>query len=140
MQQNIKKTFEYDKESKEFVIHIKAESPIKLGDKQFGIDKTTTEQRWSAEGIDLLQAQLAKQLSDTENSIRQAKAQLKQLGNFSEREVQNLVKFREKLEKTQKLAKKEKLEDQIKSQEQIIKKLTADIKEVKDGVTKSKSG
>ena len=139
MQQNIKKTFEYDKESKEFVIHIKAESPIKLGDKQFGVDKTTTEQRWSAEGIELLQAQLAKQLSDTENAIGQAKAQLKQIGNFSEREVQNLVKFKENLEKTQKLAQRDKLEDQIKSQEQIIKKLKADIKEVKDGVAESKS-
>lgn len=139
MQQNSTTTFEYDEKEQVYNIHIEKEDPL-VDEKgvEYAKSKTVMDQTWNQESIDKLLVQLTKQLSDATQATEATKAQLGSLGKFTEREIQNLVTFTKNLEKAQKLQQKEKLDEQLKMQEEAVKKLTKDVKEVTDGIAKSR--
>lgn len=137
MQQKVEKSFEYDEKKQEFNIHIEEENPIIVNGKTYGSSKSVTNQVWTKEGAEELQKMLDKQVEEADKAIETTQAQIKVQGTFTDREVQNLVKFKENLEKVTKLAQKEKLEAQLKNQEEIKAKLLEDVNEVRDGISKS---
>lgn len=134
MQQETKRTFRYDAENEKFRLRIESEGPIKFQEKDFGVSHEVTEQIWDIEGVKTLQGVLVAQKAQLTNAMEDNKKKLKELGKFSEREIQKIEAFKVQIDRAKKYEQKKQIDDQIISQENSMGKVTKDLEELNEGL------
>lgn len=133
MEQKTDKQVTYDAETKKFLIRVENRKEITSPDSKtvWADHKDVVEQAWNKVGLEEVKRQLESEQTRFSTAIEDTKSKIKEIPIFGERELQNLKKFRENLERTQELQKLDKLKETLKSQEGSFKKISEDVEDIK---------
>lgn len=130
MEQEIKSHVEYDDRRKVLTQHFESVQDIKVGDKVVGQTTMKREATFNEEGIRNIWEDLANQRMKFEQTIKKIKSNIKNAGKLTP----ELKELEEKIKAINDFNTAEQMKSQIETNEEDLKKVKKDIRDIKEAI------